>query len=267
MRRTIPRWIHLAVLVLTVLALIPPVLIARARVTKSPQPRIHPIPDMDNQKKYRAQAYHSRYEDKRAMRPPVPGTVARGELKLDDHFFRGYTGPKTEPSFFDKFPDQVDVTMDFIGRGRSRFEIFCVPCHGYAASGDGMVANRASVVSEATWNFDLDLHTEERRGRAVGHLFNTITNGNQNMPAYGDKLSERDRWAVVSYLRSLQASETLSLADVSATARVGSAAWPDYTPAPEPPATTAGSGGDGDKPGDDKPDNDKPGETPKPGDG
>ena len=134
--------------------------------------------------------------------------------------------------------------MEFIRRGRNRFEIFCVPCHGYAARGDGMVARRASVVAEATWNFDLDLHSEDRRGRAVGHLFNTITNGNQNMPAYGDELSERDRWAVVAYLRSLQASETQSLENVSAAERVGRATWPDYTPPPEPenPAGTGGVG-------------------------
>ena len=60
-------------------------------------------------------------------------------------------------------------------------------------------------------------------------------------------------------------SGSLALADVSATAQVGIAAWPDYTPPPEP-ENPAGAEPGSDKPGDDKPD-EKPGETPIPEDG
>ena len=70
-------------LVLIALAMIPPALIARTRAVKSPRPRIHLIQDMDNQPKFRAQHPNDLFADGRAMRPPVPGTVPRGELAED----------------------------------------------------------------------------------------------------------------------------------------------------------------------------------------
>ena len=39
----------------------------------------------------------------------------------------------------------------------------------------------------------------------VGELYNTITNGVRNMPAYGPQIMPEDRWAIVMYLRALQA--------------------------------------------------------------
>jgi hypothetical protein len=74
----LPRWLLYAVAILVVLSWVPLALIMRARVTTSPQPRIHVIPDMDNQPKFKAQSRNPVFADRRAMRPPVAGAVARG---------------------------------------------------------------------------------------------------------------------------------------------------------------------------------------------
>ena len=50
--------------------------------------------------------------------------------------------------------------------------------------------------------------------RAVGHLFNTITNGIRSMPAYSSQIAVEDRWAIVAYIRALQLSQHASLEDV-----------------------------------------------------
>jgi mono/diheme cytochrome c family protein len=42
---------------------------------------------------------------------------------------------------------------------------------------------------------------------ADGQLFNTISNGVRNMPAYAAQIAPRDRWAIVSYVRALQISQ------------------------------------------------------------
>ena len=52
----LPRWLLYTVAILVVLSWVPLALIMRARVTTSPQPRIHIVPDMDNQPKYKAQS-------------------------------------------------------------------------------------------------------------------------------------------------------------------------------------------------------------------
>ena len=49
---TAPPWIYTAIILVNLLMLIPPVLIARARVQKSRDPRIHLFHDMDNQRNW-----------------------------------------------------------------------------------------------------------------------------------------------------------------------------------------------------------------------
>ena len=108
----------------------------------------------------------------------------------------------------------VPVTLQLMERGRDRFDIFCSPCHGLAGGGDGMTAKRAEELQEGTWTPPASFHTELIRGRPVGHLFNTISNGIRNMPAYGPQIPVTDRWAIVAYVRALQRSQWASVDDV-----------------------------------------------------
>ncbi|MDV7394273.1 hypothetical protein RZS08_23025, partial [Arthrospira platensis SPKY1] len=85
----IPRWLLYTAAVVTALALVPFALIVRARSTTSPDPRIHIVPDMDRQPFLKAQSANPLFADGRAMRPPVAGTMARGELREDEAVFRG----------------------------------------------------------------------------------------------------------------------------------------------------------------------------------
>ena len=48
----------------------------------------------------------------------------------------------------------------------------------------------------------------------VGELFNTITNGIRNMPAYGRQIDVEDRWAIILYVRALQRSRLASITDI-----------------------------------------------------
>jgi mono/diheme cytochrome c family protein len=192
-----PRWIKYGLIVLAALALIPPVFIARARMTDSTQPRLHLIFDMDNQPRYKAQQASPLFADQRVMRPPVPDTVARGELHDDDHLYRGLAGGQ----FAAAFP--MPVTTAMMQRGRERFGIFCAPCHGLDGGGRGMVAVRAEELAEGAWVLPLSVHADEVRGRPVGHIFNTITDGIRTMPAHGAQIPVSDRWAIVAYVRAL----------------------------------------------------------------
>ena len=50
--------------------------------------------------------------------------------------------------------------------------------------------------------------------RPNGHLFNTITPWDRNMPPYASQIEPYDRWAIVAFVRALQLSQNASLEDV-----------------------------------------------------
>jgi mono/diheme cytochrome c family protein len=204
----LPRWLLYTVAILVVLSWVPLALIMRARVTTSPEPRIHIIPDMDNQPKFKTQARNPIFADRRAMRPPVEGAVPRGAVLGDPALTSGKVGEDWVEA------NPVEVDSELLRRGRQRYDIYCSPCHGLAGFGDGMVAKRADELQEGTWTPPTSFHSELLRARPDGHLFNTITNGIRNMPAYGPQIPVEDRWAVVAYVRALQRSQNATVDDV-----------------------------------------------------
>jgi mono/diheme cytochrome c family protein len=231
-----PRPILYVLLILTALTLVPLAFIAKARVTTSPRPRIQVVPDMDNQPTFRPQASSAFFADGRAMRPTVAGTVARGELPADASVQYGRPGglPEWLADQVDNQGEQpgqqagqetgqdedwvatipVPVTAELMVRGRERFDIFCAACHGLTGDGNGVVSVRATQLAEGTWTPPTDLTSDLVVERAAGHLFNTITHGLRNMPAYGDQVPVADRWAIIAYLRALQRSVRGTWADV-----------------------------------------------------
>ncbi len=206
----LPRGLIYALVVITVASLVPFGLIARARASTMRKTRIHIIPDMDSQTKYKTQSMLSFFGNARAMRPQVPGTIAVGQADLDDHFYRG----KVNGSWALTFPKQVPVNDATMKRGQERFGIYCVPCHGQAGNGDGMVAQRATALAQGTWVPPANLNQDYLRVMPVGQLFNTITHGIRNMPAYGPQIPPKDRWAIILYVRALQRSHKATLKDV-----------------------------------------------------
>lgn len=204
----VPRWFWPGVVIFICLSWIPLAVIAKNRAAKQDSPRVQIIPDMDQQPKFKAQQANPLFADGRAMRPAVPGTVARGELGEDDARNRG----KREGAWIDEIP--VPVTDRVMKRGRERYDIFCAPCHGLDGAGNGIVSARADALQEGTWIPPVSYHSAQLRARPAGHLFNTITNGIRSMPAYGPQIPVDDRWAIVAYLRALQRSRSASIDDV-----------------------------------------------------
>jgi len=206
-----PRWLISIVVVLVALSWIPIALALRARTTKSTEPRYHFVQDMDNQPKVKTQSRLMLFADQRGMRPPIPGTVARGSVIDDPAREQG----KTESGeWIEAIP--MELSPPLLERGRQRFDIYCSPCHGLAGYGDGMVAKRADQLQEGTWTPPTSLHTDLVRTRPDGHLFNTISHGIRNMPSYGSQISVDDRWAIVAYVRALQRSQNATIDDVPA---------------------------------------------------
>jgi mono/diheme cytochrome c family protein len=227
----LPRGVTYALIVLTTAAMLPLALAAKARYTKSREPRVHLIGDMDWQPKYKAQRTNPVFDDGRAQRPQLAGTIAVGELREDDHLFRG----KVEGEYARTFPFQIPLTQQSVERGQQRFGIYCAPCHGLLGDGKGMVAQRADALIASgrgrgmAWVPPTDVNQTHIQAQPVGQLFETISNGIRNMPPYASQISAEDRWAIVMYLRALQKKSAAS----------APAAPP---PAATPPTQTPNSG-------------------------
>jgi mono/diheme cytochrome c family protein len=214
---TLPRGVIYALLILGSAATVPFALAVLARVSTSERPRIHIIPDMDSQEKFKAQRKNTFFADGRAMRLDVAGTVAQGELRDDDHFYHGKVGA----AFAKTFPSQIDISLATMEKGREKFGIYCTPCHGADGSGQGMVHQRARALLQGTWVPPTDLHQENLLYKPVGELFDGISRGIRNMPPYARQIDVADRWAVVLYLRALQRSAAARLDDVPEAERGG----------------------------------------------
>ena len=73
--------------------------------------------DMHDQPRFKPLAKSDFYADLRSARPPVEGTVARGQLNEDTYFYTGKMGDA--PGDYMPFA----VTQADLDRGRERFNI------------------------------------------------------------------------------------------------------------------------------------------------
>jgi len=142
------------------------------------------------------------FDDGRSARPAVPGTVARGELRINAHLYTGKVNGALATTF--PFP----LTRQVLERGRERYQIYCTPCHDEVGTGQGMIVRRGFQPPPS-------YHNDRLRTAPVGHFFDVITNGFGAMRSYADRVSPQDRWAIIAYIRALQLSQHAPLAELS----------------------------------------------------
>ena len=161
---------------------------------------------MSEQPRYEPLEASTFFADGRSARPLVPGTVARGQLRADEHFYTG----QSQGVLVNTFP--FPVTREVLERGQERYHIYCSPCHDRIGNGQGMVVRRG-------FRRPPSLHTDRLREAPVGHFFDVITRGFGAMADHAAQISARDRWTMVAYIRALQLSQQATLADIPAEER------------------------------------------------
>jgi mono/diheme cytochrome c family protein len=180
---------------------------------RSDLPPVHLIQNMDFQARFDAQEENEFFKDVdcaravnhdckgRAMRPPVPGTVAVGFLKDDDELHRGRGA---DGRLFDRLPASVKLGPELLDRGRERYNIYCQPCHDESGGGKGIATLRGGGFKVAPAN----LHDPRLRAMPLAYFFDVITNGKGTMLPYAAQIPVKDRWAITAWVRTLQAART-----------------------------------------------------------
>jgi len=157
--------------------------------------------DMHIQPKYLPDWPSKFFADGRANRPAVPGTVARGELRIDELMYSG----TENGALSNRFP--FPITRADLERGRERYNIYCSPCHDYTGTGHGMIVQRGFPQPPSYL-------LPRLRQAPVGHFYQVMTNGIGAMYSYSARVTPADRWRIAAYIRVLQLAGSGTLQDV-----------------------------------------------------
>jgi mono/diheme cytochrome c family protein len=173
-------------------------LLSGCRIDMHVQPRQNPLSRSDF------------FADQRSARPPVEGTVARGQLRADTYFYTGKIGDS--PGDYLPFP----ATRQVLDRGRERYNIYCAPCHSRLGDGNGFIPSRG--FSRRPPSF----HIPRLQKAPLGYFYDVMANGFGIMSDYASQISPQDRWNITAYIRALQLSQSATIADVPAGQKVPS---------------------------------------------
>ncbi len=190
------------------------------RGQKFAKPPVRIFPDMDEQDKVRAQKPDSFFADGHGSRLPITQTQPRGFNPqgekiiggIPEYEFGGQTGYYYTGQMGDYYgngmPEELNLTEESAGelirRGQERFNIYCAVCHGPSGNGEGITASFGVPVNT---NVNAKLNAHAPGAYPDGRMFNTITNGMGRMSGYGYNIPVRDRWAIISYVHTLQAAK------------------------------------------------------------
>lgn len=201
-----------AVIVVAVIA------IAGKRGSFSRRPPIEVFPDMDRQLKLRPQQPNGFFANGLSSQLPVEGTIARTKpiqtiagpvFPFEDAPVN--TGRITGTTNFVE-TNPLQVTAALLHRGQERFTIYCAPCHGAQADGNGVTKKLGMAVVA-------NLHDKRIVGMPDGEIFNTVTHGKNLMQSYAAQVPVEDRWAIIAYVRALQLSRLGAVEDLPAELR------------------------------------------------
>jgi mono/diheme cytochrome c family protein len=98
-----------------------------------------------------------------------------------------------------KVKNPIPSSAKSISDGQKLYQTNCRHCHGAKGLGDGPLAPKnpsPSNLTDAEWN----------HGSSDGEIFYVISNGagpDSQMKAMKTKLSDKDIWNIVNYIRSL----------------------------------------------------------------
>jgi mono/diheme cytochrome c family protein len=128
------------------------------------------MPEMVRTIAYKSFTANPNFADGKTLQPPPEGTIPRAALH--------------------------QLTRS----GAVVYQIYCQPCHGGAGKGDGPVAMRGFPPPPSFLADHARQLTDEQ-------MFQIVTRGQKNMPSYAAQVPVQDRWAAISYVRSLQGGQ------------------------------------------------------------
>lgn len=155
------------------------------------QTNIELIQNMMDQPSIKSQDWVADEGDKLQMRTPPAHTVARGYPPYA--YQTDIAGAEKQPN-----PYANDTSEASLAKGKDKYGIYCLICHGPGGGGDGKVAAKMAVKPRNLLTADAKAYTD-------GRIYHAITAGKGVMGAYASQIPDpKTRWQIVNYVRQLQ---------------------------------------------------------------
>jgi mono/diheme cytochrome c family protein len=150
------------------------------------------------QQRYHLYGSSSVFANGQAMQAPPAGTVAR-ETAAD-------TGVIGTGVLRGAAVTTIPIMLTAAQRagGAKSFRIYCAVCHGSAGFGGSTVAENMGPPRPPS------LRSARLVAAPPGYIFTVATHGLGRMPSYAPVLTATERWAVVAYIKQLQATPGLA---------------------------------------------------------
>ena len=160
------------------------------------------MPDMANSRAYETYSANPVFADGRTSQGPVAGTVKRGEeypvhIEMDKAGDTvNYFASRTLPNPFDSLSAEQMKETERV------YLINCGICHGAKLDGNGPLwkdgdgpypSKPAALVGDSKYE-----------SMPAGQMFYSITFGKNLMGSYASQLTAKQRWQVITYIKSKQ---------------------------------------------------------------
>lgn len=144
---------------------------------------------MKDQISLKAQDWDPKRPGEKVSLLPPEGTLAQ------NHKPYRFTDPVTAGN---KLKDPFADSGEMQEMGKKYYQIYCGVCHGSKGDGQGSVAAKMLIKPPSLITGFVSKYKD-------GHYYHTIVNGKGVMGQYGGQIrSEKQRWAIVKYIRTLQ---------------------------------------------------------------
>ena len=164
------------------------------------KPNVELVTAMMDQESVKAQDWVPGAKNMVGMRVPPENTVPRG-FKPYKYKYDADAASKNL-----KNPYRNNNNPEILSRGKAKYDIYCALCHGVngkamadaEAKAGAQIAPFMPVKPPSVYDGKVKAYNDAR-------IFHVITDGWGTMGSYSSQIvDEKDRWAVVNYIRNLQ---------------------------------------------------------------
>ena len=103
--------------------------------------------------------------------------------------------PWEVPAEYKSMENPVEADKASINTGKQLYMKHCASCHGRTGEGDGPKSRRLET-------FSGDFSKEAYQKQTDGEMFYKTKFGRDEMPGYEGKVSDKDIWHMVNYMRT-----------------------------------------------------------------
>ncbi len=185
---------HIKVKIKAILSLILVAIVFSSCTHDRKKPGLQYMDDMVTPIAYEDYSPNPVFANGQTEQTPVKGTIARGKMPYP--YARTAEGQKMAG---EQLHNPYKASKEVLERGKAKFDIYCMICHGSSGRGDGTLFTSGKFSAPPT-----DLMGERVQNLPDGEIYHVITKGSIAglMGAHGSQIKPDDRWKIVTYIKN-----------------------------------------------------------------